>query len=141
MNAWTSEKTEILQAGRTRPWTLHEYINLKIVGSTASSVPQYETVIVLDNPKMKSNQDSPATTHLSTNKCKCYLEVTTFNSSTTILMQPEQPSWYSDVPETVVILPAEEKQRVSSPDGPDRHYGPSSPHPQRSGWRGPFHGQ
>jgi len=128
MNAWTGEKREILQAGRTWPWTPQEYINLKKDGSAASSVLQYETVIVLDNPKMKSNQDSLATKHLSTHKCKCYIDVMTFNSYTAILMQPEQPSWYSDLPETVV-LPTEEKQRVSSPDGPDRHSSPASPPP------------
>jgi hypothetical protein len=45
--------------------------NLKKDDSAASSVLQYERVIVLDNPKMKSNQDSNATKHLSVHKSKC----------------------------------------------------------------------
>jgi hypothetical protein len=132
MNAWTGEKRNILQAGRQAgrigPWTLQEYINLKKDVSAASSVLQYETLIVLDNPKVKSNQDLLMTENLSDNKCKYYLDVMIFNSSTANLMQPGQPSWHSDVPQTVVSLPAEGKQHVSSPDGPDRHCGPGSPH-------------
>jgi hypothetical protein len=94
---------------------------------------------------------SPIKIHLRlntfrTHKFKRHLDVMTFNSYIPNWIQPEQPSWYSDVPETVVILPAEERQHISSPDGPDRRCGSTSPTPPPpnspcSGWRGPFHRQ
>lgn len=74
------------------PELYRNILNSKKDGSTAISILQYETVIVLDSPKMKSNQDSLASKHLSTHKCRCYIDVMTLNSSTAIFMQPEQPS-------------------------------------------------